>query len=258
MAFDTIDRESESVSARLPRGDVLRAFMPSVSDDMVPEVSACLGWLRVSMRIGAPVFLALLVIAGVPGAWSAGIQELVSPALVAAAACSALATLLFAAISRTLDVRDPRGAGRQTAIHGTVAVAAGAVLVGSLMGWITAPSWLLVAGAALAWFGGILVSMWELAGSAARLGASPDVVGRLERRTRSGASVWLVGLAAIAMVAAVGMIGSWYGTKAPVFAIVRLVALALSGYACLGLACWAVVFEVTFALLGVRRAVRDP
>jgi hypothetical protein len=65
-------------------------------------------------------------------------------------------------------------------------------------------------------------------------------------------------LAAIAMVAAVGMIGSWYGTKAPVFAIVRLVALALSGYACLGLACWAVVFEVTFALLGVRRAVRDP
>ncbi|MFY8222086.1 MAG: hypothetical protein ACOVJ6_09285, partial [Pirellulales bacterium] len=104
------------------------------------------------MRIGVPLFLALMVIAGVPGAWSAGIQELVSPALVAAAACSALATLLFAAISRTLDVRDPRGAGRQTAVHGTVAVAAGAVLVGSLMGWITAPSWLLVAGAALAWF----------------------------------------------------------------------------------------------------------
>jgi len=247
MAFETIGWEAESVRATLPRADALRAFMPFVGDAPVPEVSAGLGWMRASVRVGAPVFLALIAIACLPSALVTAISDVVSPALVAVAACCALAAMAFVAIPRTLGPRDTRGAGRQAAIHGTVVVAAAAVFVATLVGWIAAPSWLIVAASALAWFGGTLVAVRELAGSAARRGSSPDVVVRLERRARVGVSVWLVGLAAVTTVAAVGLIAPWSVTKGPAFALVRLVALALSGYACIGLACWTVVFEVVAA-----------
>jgi hypothetical protein len=246
MAFEPIGWEAESGSATLPRADVLRVFMPFVSDAPVPKVAADLAWVRVSVRVGTPVFLALITIACLPSGLVAAISDIVSPTLVALAACCALAAMVVA-----------RGAGRQAAIHGTVAIASAAVFIAMLCGWIIAPSWLIVASSALAWFGGILVAVRELAGSAARLGSSPDVVGRLERRARAGVSVWLVGLAAVAMVAAVGVIAPWSVTKGPAFALVRLVALALSGYACIGLACWAVVFEVVAAgIVGGTRTSR--
>lgn len=246
MAFDTIGCEAESVSTTLPRPDVLHAFMPFMSDATVPEVGAGLGWIRASVRVGAPVFLSLIAMACLPSAVVSGISDVVSPAVVAVVACCALAAMVFAP-----------GAGRQATVHGTVAVAAAAVFAAMLGGWIAAPPWLIVTGSALAWFGGILVAVWKLAGSAARLGSSPDVVGRLERRARARVSVWLVGLAAVALVAGLSLIASWYGTKAPGFALVRLVALALSGYACIGLACWAVVFEVVAAgIIGGAHASR--
>jgi hypothetical protein len=245
MPFD--DTTSPAVCTAIPRTAMLQAFMPVASDTVPPDISACVGWLRTSVRVGTVVFLALTAIAGLPGEWSAGFRAFISPGPMAAAACAALAALLFVAIPRTLDTHDPRGAGRQAVIHGTVAVAAGAVFIGALTGAIGGPPWMTVAGATLAWFGCMLAALWELTGSAVRRGAAPDVVVRLERRTRSGGSVWLVGLAAVVMVAAVGAVGAWYGTKAPGFALVRLVALALSGYACIGLACWAVVFEVVAA-----------
>jgi len=139
--------------------------------------------------------------------------------------------------SQRADARDQRGARR-----------AAGLLVGSLAGWIAAPPWMTVAWATLMWFGGLVSALRQLAVSAARQGSAPEVVARLERRARSGASVWLVGLAAVGMAAAVSVIGSWYGTAQPALALARLVALALSGYACIGLACWAIVFEVALVV----------
>lgn len=258
MIYDDSVGSAEVACATMPRAPALHAVLPFVNDALAPEVCACLGWVRASVRVGVPALLGLIAISGLPSAWSFGIREVVSPAPVAAAACSALAAFLFAALPRTLDSREPRGAGRQAAIHATVAVAAVATLVASLFGWIAAPSWVTVAGMTLAWFGGILVGIRELAASAIRLSSSPDVVARLERRARSGASVWLVGLAAVGMAAAVSVIGSWHGTARPALALARLVALALSGYACIGLACWAIVFEVALVVERLRRDSAGP
>ena len=258
MVYDDSVDSAEVACATMPRAPALHAVLPFVNDAVAPELRTCLGWVRASVRVGAPVFLALIAIAGLPGAWSFGIRDVVSPAPVAAAACSALAAMLFAAMARTLGSREPRGAGRQAVVHGMVAVVAVATLIASLLGWIAAPSWVIVAGMTLAWFSGILVGIRELAASAIRLGSSPDVVARLERRARSGASVWLVGLAAVGMAAAVSVIGSWYGTARPALALARLVALALSGYACIGLACWAIVFEVALVVERLRKDSTGP
>lgn len=258
MIVDDASRGSGTAQATLPRATFVHAFMPSVDDVLESDIHTCVGWLRVSARVGAPLLLALIAITGLPGAWSGGIRSMVAPAPVAAAASFMLATMLFGAIPRTLDARDQRGAGRQAAIHGTVAAASAGLLVGSLAGWIAAPPWMTVAWAALMWFGGLVSALRQLAVSAARRGSAPEVVARLERRARSGASVWLVGLAAVGMAAAVSVIGSWYGVARPALALARLVALALSGYACIGLACWAIVFEVALVVERLRKDSTGP
>lgn len=256
MIFDDAAGSSAASCAAMPRATILPVVMPFMNEAVPSEVATCLGWLRFSVRVGVPMVLVLTAIAGLPSAWSARFPDAVSPGPMAAAACGALAAILFAAVPRVLDASGSQGVGRQAAMHSLVAAPAAAVLAAMLCGWMAAPAWAIVAGAALAWFGSILMALRELAASAARLGSSPDIVARLERRVRSGAGVWLVGLAAVAAVAATGMIAAWYGTDAsggreaatvhfgPAFALLRLVALALSGYACIGLACWAVVFEV--------------
>lgn len=270
MIFEEASERSAGSCATTPRPSVVRE-MAFVSDTVAPDVSICLRWVRASVRVGVPVFLALIAIASLPGAWSDQIRGMVSPA--AAAASSALAVMLFATIPRSLDSSDPGGAGRQAAIQGLMAVAAATVLVATLFGWIACPSWVIVAGATLAWFGSLLMSVRELADTATRLGSWPDVVTRLDRRARSGAIIWLVGLAAIGMAAAVALIASGHGTDAfggrdaatvhfgdafvfgRAFAVARLLAIALSGYACIGLAYWAIVFEVASA--GITAGVRE-
>jgi hypothetical protein len=237
--------------------------------DVAPEIGHCLGWVRATVRLGIPVVLMLVAIESLPSAWAARIPALASPAYLAVAASVALAAVLFASVPRLLDARDPRGAGRQAGVHGTAAAAGFVLLAAMLGGWIVAPAWVIVAGTGLVWFGGTLLALRDLAASAARLGSAPEIVARLERRTRAGAGVWLVGLAAIAAVAAVGLIAAFYGTDAaggreaatvhrgPAFALARLVALALTGYACVGLACWGVVFEVVAAGIATGGHVRE-
>lgn len=271
MIFEEAIERSPASRATRPRASVLLE-LAFVSDTVAPDVSTCLRWLRASVRVGVPVFLALIAIASLPGACSTEIRELAAPT--AAAGCSALAVMLFAMIPRTLDSRDPGGAGRQAAIQGVLAVAAVSLLVATLFGWIASPSWVTVSGVTLTWFGALLMSVRELADSAARLGSWPDIVMRLDRRTRSGAITWLVGLAAIGLASVVASIDSGYGTDVSggreaatvlfgenfvlerAFAVTRLLALALSGCACIGMAYWAIVFEVASA--GITADVREP
>lgn len=276
MITEEVAERPATAHATMPRGTMLFARIPFAGDVLPADVLACLRWLRSCVRVGVPMFLTLIALACLRETRSTGIQNLVATADTAVAACSVLAATLFATIPRALDSRDSRGAGRQATIQGFVAVLAAAVLAGTLSGWIAAPPWATVAGAALAWLGSLLMSIRELAASAIRLGSSPDVAARLERQARSGVSIWLVGLAAVGMVVAVGLFTEWYGTDAPggreaatvhlgvalrgpALALVRLVALALAGYACVGLACWAIVFEVaTSALAGSPSTASPP
>lgn len=216
--------------------------------------------MRWIIRIGVPGFLGMFVIGLFSDGWFDAIRVWLIRFPVAACFCGVLVIAQGVAVPRAAEAPGKRRRVGQAAT--LLALAGGIALVVVAVGRNAMPLPAEVSLAAIVWFTGTVLALADVTIAAERLEEPGLISWRIARRAQSGFGVLLMGSAAAALLGFVAAVSYWFGLDmrrgtattatqlGSILTLVRAGALVMAAYAWVGLAFWAVIFELMAANVG--------